>query len=59
MRSKIEVGVEYGTSPKHLREDFLYALDQAGIQMAYPHVDVTMLNSAFAPEQECPPTRVS
>jgi len=107
LRSKIEVGVEYGTSPKRLREvllgvlsananvlrnpaptvrltgygeselefvvsfwvdqrrcsayglacqlreDFIYALDEAGIEMAYPHVDVTMLNSAAAtPKQE-------
>ena len=97
LRSKIEVGVEYGTSPRRLREvllavldantdvlkfpapsvrltgygeselefvvtfwvdqrqasaygvacqlreDFLYALEDAGIEMAYPHMDVNLL----------------
>lgn len=97
MRSKIQVGVEYGTSPRklrevllsvlaanphvlkkpeptvrlagygeselefivsfwinqrncsavavscQLREDFLYAMEDAGINMAYPHMDVNIL----------------
>ncbi len=102
LRSTIDVGVEYGTSPKRLREvllsvlaanphvlktpvplvrltgygeselefqvvfwvnqrrssayavacelreDFIYALEDAGIQMAYPHVDVNIYRNAAA-----------
>ncbi|MBP5212125.1 MAG: mechanosensitive ion channel [Pyramidobacter sp.] len=106
LRSRINVGVQYGTSPKRLREvllsvmaanphvlrfpeplvrlvdygsseldfevvfwvnqrlssahsvacqlreDFLYAMNEAGLEMAYPHLDVTMLTPRPQPEAE-------